>query len=399
MHWTEEIFDVALVGLGPAGATFARLVSPKFRVVAFDKKSTEPHSFRKPCGGLLAEDAQLALSRQGLPIPNSILTDPQIFAVRTIDLCQEVEQTYRRFYINIDRHGFDLWLKSLIPQSVKVCDDTPVRKISRTLDELWEIRFFEGKTERVVRAKTIIGADGASSIVRKALFPDHKIRCYTALQQWYQDDSPTPVHACFFDERLTDCYGWAVSKNKELVFGAAFPRGNTGGAYEKLRRRVKDFGFTLENPLRTEACQVLRPEKMSDFKIGNPDGAFLLGEAAGFISPSSLEGISYALDSGEMLADAFNAYVSRRNRAQATPRPLERGGAGGRDAWSFAASAAEDQVPSWKIFEKYRFSTRKICVKLLLKTLKNPFIYNPRIRALIMKSGISSIRLRKDAED
>lgn len=46
-------YDIAVIGLGPAGATLARLLSPRFRVLALDRKGGE-EGFRKPCGGLLA---------------------------------------------------------------------------------------------------------------------------------------------------------------------------------------------------------------------------------------------------------------------------------------------------------------------------------------------------------
>lgn len=45
------------------------------------------------------------------------------------------------------------------------------------------------------------------------------------------------------------------------------------------------------------------------------DNAFLIGEAAGFISASSLEGISYALDSAEILRSVLLKQPEKLNTA------------------------------------------------------------------------------------
>ena len=51
-------YDIAVIGLGPAGAAVARLLGKSFKIIAIDKKNGgEDNSFKKPCGGLLATDA------------------------------------------------------------------------------------------------------------------------------------------------------------------------------------------------------------------------------------------------------------------------------------------------------------------------------------------------------
>jgi flavin-dependent dehydrogenase len=80
------MYDVAIIGAGPAGATLARLIGKKYKVLLIDKRQLidlpESFSSRKCCGGLLAPDAQRMLSKLGLGLPKSVLEEPQLFVVR-----------------------------------------------------------------------------------------------------------------------------------------------------------------------------------------------------------------------------------------------------------------------------------------------------------------------------
>ncbi|MDY6827638.1 MAG: FAD-dependent monooxygenase [Bacillota bacterium] len=115
------MYDIVIVGAGPAGATLARLISSKYKVLIVDKRFDPAHeSIRgKCCGGLLAPDAQKALGRIGIALPRDVLVGPQIFKVRAIDLQAGLEKYYQRFYINMDRDKFDHWLISLLPPAVE----------------------------------------------------------------------------------------------------------------------------------------------------------------------------------------------------------------------------------------------------------------------------------------
>ena len=116
------MYDIVIVGSGPSGSNLARLVSDKYKVLLIDKRdlcNESPTNRRnKCCGGLLAPDAQKMIAKLGLGMPEDILVDPQIFAVRTIDLTNNIERLYQRFYLNMDRERFDKWLVSLVPAKV-----------------------------------------------------------------------------------------------------------------------------------------------------------------------------------------------------------------------------------------------------------------------------------------
>ena len=85
--------------------------------------------------------------------------------------------------------------------------------------------------------------------------------------------------------------------------------------------------------------------------MGN-DRIFLIGEAAGMISPSSFEGISYALLSSEALAQAFNSKEPHK---------------------------------------KYFTLTKKLRLKLRQKAIKRDILASPSLRSKIMRLGITAI--------
>lgn len=350
------MYDIILIGLGPAGAIFARRIDPKYRVLAIDKKG-EGSAFSKPCGGLLAPDAQKALTSFGLNLPKDVLCDPQIFSVKTIDLDSGLVRHYQRMYINLNRHKFDMWLIDNIPQTVTIEQGT-VTNILKEGDG-YAVTYTSNGEVKTARAKFIVGADGAKSSVRNYICPGLKTREYLSIQQWFKDESPTPFYSCVFDSENTDCYSWTVSKDGYLIFGGAYPVKTAKQAFDSQKSKLSEHGIQLRNPIKTEACLVLRPTGLNSFFLGE-DGAFLIGEAAGFISPSSLEGISSAILSASALADALN----------------------------------EGGHTKADILKRYISLTRKQRIKLTLKLLKCPFMYNKHLRRMVMKSGIQSIQMK-----
>jgi len=349
-------YDIAIIGLGPGGATIARLLPNSLKIIALDKCGETKGGFTKPCGGLLAPSAQKIIAELGLTLPKSIMVDPQIFSVRTIDVGANLTRHYQRFYLNLDRFEFDRWLRSLIPseKNKTIFTNSQVTKIER-VDGGFSVTFNYNGVVSSILAKKIVGADGANSIVRRSLFGDFKLRTRLSIQQWFKDIHPTPFYSCIFDKITTDTYAWGLTKDNYFIFGGAFNK-NARAKFETLKDKLELHGFKLKNPVKTEACLVAYPK--GKYCLGG-DGAFLIGEAGGFVSPSSFEGISFALRSAKILA-----YI------------LE----------------SEIKNPHKNPHKAYKRATKEIRQTLFFKSAKAKIIYSPFWRKLILKSGISSIK-------
>ncbi|MEL1134533.1 FAD-binding protein [Desulfitobacterium sp. THU1] len=353
------MYDIVIVGAGPAGANLGRLIGNKYKVLLLDKRdlaNENPQNFTsKCCGGLLAPDAQKMIAQLGLGIPKDILVDPQLFAVRTIDLTNNLERLYQRFYYNMDREKFDHWLVSLLPAGV----DKKFNSLFKNYAKIpggYEVRYVHKGEEKSVKTKVIVGADGALSRLRKSIgkgidSPEE----YISIQQWFKSPGDLSYFTAIFDEEISDFYAWIIPKDDNLILGAALrPRANTREKYERLKIRLQDYGFNFGRQLKTEGAFIYRPREVSQLYVGR-DGIALVGEAAGAISPSSAEGISYALKSSLYLAQSL-----------------------------------EDGLDGF--LDRYMQKVKEIKLNLLLKNLKSPAMYNPFLRKLAMQSGLRSIK-------
>ena len=279
-----NMYDVAVIGLGPAGVFLAKHLSRSHRVIAIDKKLQNcDGGFHKPCGGLLAPDAQKSLSRFNMSLPKDILVSPQIFSVRTIDVKTGLIRNYQRHYINLDRHRFDQWLIGQIPDYVEVRSGVACTDVMRSNDG-FEVTYNENNMSKTIRAKYLVGADGAASIIRRSLFKEFKIHSHLSIQQWFSDSHNTPFYSCVFDSDLTDSYAWGLTKDNYFVFGGAFAKETGKHDFEVLKGKLKAYGFQLDTPLKTEACLVLRPVGPRNYCYGH-DGVFLLVKRLGLSAP------------------------------------------------------------------------------------------------------------------
>jgi flavin-dependent dehydrogenase len=351
----KKFYDAVIVGGGPSGAVCAKYLDGRKNVLILER-SPERNSFKteKSCGGLLAPDAQAAVASLGLGIPLSILAGPQLFNVKTVDFDNNLTRNYQRHYINIKRGAFDAWLRSL---SDKTCDFSYNSRFTSFSREGGDIRVHYVKSGRKhsVMCRYLAGADGANSSVRRLAYPSSAApRLYISIQEWYRIKNSPPFYEAFFDSAVTDFYSWTIPKDDYLIVGSAIPvKTDVHKRFDLFRERISS-GLTvrLKKPEFTRGAFIYRPASAFCSETGRGN-IFLTGEAAGFISPSSAEGISYALLSGRMLARAI---LSEGDTAK-----------------------------------EYRSQCGSLLKNITGKLIKSPFMYNRFLRGAVMFSGVKSM--------
>ena len=351
-------YDIIIIGAGPAGSTLARTLGEHYKVLLVDKRPLDKEASKliKNCGGLIAPDAQKSLAMFGLSIPKEVLVSPQMFSVESIDFDNDMVRTYQRHYINVDRERYDRWLVSLCEKRCEQLFSTRYRGAEKR-DSKYIVKLLQNGENIEVSTEIIVGADGANSKVKKELIPKqaNEPKRYISIQEWFPNSTGVNQFVAMFDKEVSDFYSWIIPKDNGIIFGSAIEEGRSAQKYHNLQKeKLKLYGYDLSKPSRREGCYLLRPLSSKDICLGEGSVA-LIGEASGLISPTSAEGISYAMLSGDALGRAI--MENKEN-----------------------------------FLELYERNTKSLKKNIDSKMRKYPAMYNPILRKMIFTLGVGSIR-------
>jgi flavin-dependent dehydrogenase len=174
------------------------------------------------------------------------------------------------------------------------------------------VRRIEVRSDAVVvdgvhAGRVLIAADGANSVVRRALGmprnPDHHLAvAVRGYAPEHVDDGPGPAQLIAMQDAAWPAYAWSFP----LADGSG--RANVG--YGRLRSRLSSRGQLwdeLARLLPEQPAEQLRAHHLplSTWRPRQPDGRVLLaGDAASLINPLTGEGIFYAVRSGRLAGEA-----------------------------------------------------------------------------------------------
>lgn len=295
-------YGVVVVGAGPAGIMAAIESARACERVLLIEATALPR--QKSCGGMLNVYTRRALEPYG-GIPEEMVLDPRWVNFRYYHIDRGVKKPTDVRFLNVDREMFDEWLLSLLPENVDVAQQTRLSDVSQSPMAVTARIAGKGvdgaRKMREVTCDHLIAADGPRATVRERLGLRPFDR-YISEQEYVKIKPGTiePYFDAIYSKRFPRDYGigYIMPKGDVAIIGSIFYPGSKDceRKHEQVLEILHEL-YPFGEAVKRESWIAAHLTRPADLVAG--EGRILLaGEGGGFLSCTSGEGISFALNSG-----------------------------------------------------------------------------------------------------
>jgi flavin-dependent dehydrogenase len=305
------VFDLAVVGAGPAGSAAAiTAVRHGLRVLQLEAGSLPRH---KVCGEFISAEAVALLGQLlGSADAPALKRAARISEVHLHADGKSARLPLNTPAISFSRSELDLSLWKSARENGVICEQSC--RVKAILNNGSGFRL--SSDDREFRAQAVVNCSGRWSELRVPVEePQSRRDKWIGIKgHFYEPDSPSTCDLYFFPSGYCGVLPLRAGESG-MVNAAAMVRSNTAKNFEELfplnpalERRASSWSSVF--PPVTTSPLIFRPPQTSY------DGALLAGDAAGFIDPFTGDGISLAIHGGIRAASAMNAYLRKQTTLQ-----------------------------------------------------------------------------------
>ncbi len=344
-------FDVVIVGGGPSGtSTGTMLVKKGFSTLIIDK-----HTFprKKLCAGGVAPQAKALYDE-------IFGEESYTFSDRTdafnIYFMEKFILKGDSFY-NLNFVRREIFDNELLTCFKKFGGKTIEGKKAIKFDLDRRIVTLEDGKE--IGYKVLVGADGATSMVRRQFNKDYQPNLF-CMETYLKNTKD--AHAVSLYAGMGGGYGWVFPHGDTVAVGYCGPTSRSKQNCDEFRDFIKLTGFDCENCDIRGAYIPTVPVEVPCYK-----NVFLVGDAGGFVFPFTGEGLGFAPYTGMRASEVITEYL-------------------------------EGQITEEELADKYRESLKKIYdVEINFNSAKEKLLTSKRVKLcknskLLRNIGLSYCR-------
>lgn len=302
------MFDVIVVGAGPAGSTAAKTLAEKGRRVLLVERFKMPR-YKSCSGQLIQKTLDLVEAYYGEPVPVSTMCTP--YENRGVILTDDKGNAYRfeQNGRNVWRSAFDKWLADKTAAAgAEVREDTAAIACEAG-EELVTVTLKSGGKAYTEQAPYLIDCEGVTGALKRKLMgkePEY-VTTFQTYNRGSIDLDPHFFYA-WLQPLLSQYDAWFNVKDGQLVLGVSVRDSERTNEYfvRFIAYMQEKHGLCIEKRLKEDRWLLhrVRPGCPIDHGVGR---VLFAGETAGFLNPMG-EGVSSAIESGHLLGEAMEAH-------------------------------------------------------------------------------------------